>query len=103
MFTEHPEDNSLQDAFNLILNNLDRLEIRGRDSAGLSLGDNGVYLRGQIRDDALFQHVVRLPLLHHTVVAHTRWASVGEISVPNCHPVDGDRSETSAIIHARRC
>jgi glucosamine--fructose-6-phosphate aminotransferase (isomerizing) len=24
---------------------------------------------------------------------------VGEISVPNCHPVDGDRSETSAIIH----
>jgi glucosamine--fructose-6-phosphate aminotransferase (isomerizing) len=138
---------------NLILNNLDRLEVRGRDSAGLSLlaviqeshytsfmatlehaslleefearttgavldhrsitvnrtsagvsmaltykvaaevgslGDNGVYLRGQIRDDAIFQHVVRLPLRHHTVVAHTRWPSVGEISVPNCHPVDGD-------------
>lgn len=37
MFAEHPEDNSLQDTFNLILNNLDRLEIRGRDSAGLSL------------------------------------------------------------------
>jgi glucosamine--fructose-6-phosphate aminotransferase (isomerizing) len=64
-----------------------------------SLGDNGVYLRCQIRDDAIFQHVVRLPLVHHTVVAHTRWASVGEISVPNCHPVDGDRSETSGIIH----
>jgi glucosamine--fructose-6-phosphate aminotransferase (isomerizing) len=64
-----------------------------------SLGDNGAYLRRQIRDDAIFQHLVRLPLLHHTVVAHTRWASVGEISVPNCHPVDGDRSETSAIIH----
>jgi len=31
--------------------------------------------------------------------ARLRWASVGEISVPNCHPVDGDRSETSAIIH----
>jgi glucosamine--fructose-6-phosphate aminotransferase (isomerizing) len=52
-----------------------------------------------MRDDAIFQHLVRLPLLHHTVVAHTRWASVGEISVPNCHPVDGDRSETSAVIH----
>ncbi len=136
---------------NLVFNNLDRLEVRGRDSAGISLffvldetvfsqfqqkvegaslldefearqagqvlvnrgisvnkygstvalvftykraaeigslGDNVEYLRGQIREDAVFQHLLTVPHLYQTMVAHTRWASVGEISEPNCHPVD---------------
>ncbi len=136
---------------NLVFNNLDRLEVRGRDSAGISLffvlddtafsqfqqrveeaslldefevrqasqvlvhrgirvnqddstvalaftykraaeigslGDNVEYLRRQIREDAVFHHIVAVPHLYQTTVAHTRWASVGEISEPNCHPVD---------------
>jgi len=136
---------------NLVLNNLDRLEVRGRDSAGLSLffvldestfsefqqrlqeaslldefktrqagqvllnrgirvnrhgstvslvftykiaaeigslGDNVQYLRRQVREDSVFQHIIRFPHLSQTTVAHTRWASVGEISEANCHPVD---------------
>lgn len=136
---------------NLIFNNLDRLEVRGRDSAGISLlfvfdetnfsrfrqrlqetslldefearqasqvlvnrsirvnkqdstlclvftykiaaeigslGDNVRYLRMQVREDAVFQHVIRFPHLYQTTIAHTRWASVGEISEANCHPVD---------------
>jgi glucosamine--fructose-6-phosphate aminotransferase (isomerizing) len=136
---------------NAILNNLDRLEVRGRDSAGISvitvlekavytklegavaqrglveefhhrqhgnlllnrdiavnphnksvsltftyktaaqvghLGDNVRYLRAQIRDDRLFQLLLASPSIHQSMLAHTRWASVGEISEPNCHPVD---------------
>ena len=136
---------------NTIFNNLDRLEVRGRDSAGISvitilekrdyllferelkgrsllnefsirqkekillnrgitvnrggnnvsviftykiaaqighLGDNGAFLRKQIRDDRIFQFLTTLPSLYQTMVAHTRWASVGEISEANCHPID---------------
>ncbi|MBW1895580.1 MAG: SIS domain-containing protein [Deltaproteobacteria bacterium] len=158
---------------NLVFNNLDRLEVRGRDSAGISLfsvidgaaysdylqrleaaklaeafrarqghpvlgnrhislgkhdgkvslvftykiaaeigslGDNVVYLRQQVREDDILQHLIRLPHLFQTTVAHTRWASVGEISEANCHPMDnfsvgpGDlhesrQGERTGIIH----
>jgi len=136
---------------NTLLNNIDRLEVRGRDSAGISiitvldqdgyhqfaaaaeqrglldefdhrqqgnlllnkditvhpcngsvslaftykiaahigrLGDNVRYLRAQIRDDRVFQLLLLSSSIHQTMLAHTRWASVGEISEPNCHPVD---------------
>lgn len=143
---------------NTLLNNIDRLEVRGRDSAGISvitvlekavyrkleeelakrglldelharqegkillnrdiainnsngtasitftykiaaqighLGDNVRYLRGQIHDDNIFQLLLASPSIYQTVLAHTRWASMGEISEPNCHPVDNilDRDE----------
>jgi len=147
---------------NLIFNNLDRLEVRGRDSAGLSLlfmmdeapfstfrqglkeasllgefeerqgnqvlihrgiatnkqdigvsvvftykvaaevgslGDNVQYLRNQVRDDLVLQHCIRCNHLHHSAVAHTRWASVGEISEANCHPVDGRPIDSPRTIH----
>ncbi|MBW2332483.1 MAG: hypothetical protein JRF08_03235, partial [Deltaproteobacteria bacterium] len=136
---------------NTLFNNLDRLEVRGRDSAGISvitiienkdylefekeltkrslldefldrqkekilgnrcitvnrlgntvsitftykiavqighLGDNVKFLRKQIHDDRIFQLFITFPLIYQTIVAHTRWASVGEISESNCHPVD---------------
>jgi glucosamine--fructose-6-phosphate aminotransferase (isomerizing) len=153
---------------NLVFNNIDRLEVRGRDSAGISLffvldeaafshfqhkieeaslldefearqagqvlanrgirvnkrspsvslvftykiaaeigslGDNVQFLRSQVRQDDVFQHLIRFPHLYQTTVAHTRWASVGEISEANCHPVDNfgveqDSSrEVLGIIH----
>ncbi len=147
---------------NLIFNNLDRLEVRGRDSAGLSLllivteadflqfqdalreesllsefearqaepillnrairinkrgnritvsftykvaaevgslGENVKYLRTQVRADAIFQHFIRFPHIAHSTLAHTRWASVGEISEANCHPVDNDLGLSGGIIH----
>ncbi len=147
---------------NLVFNNLDRLEVRGRDSAGTSilfvldentflqyrqkledeslldefkarqagqillnrgittnkhatdvsvvftykiaaevgsLGDNVGYLRKQVRDDLVFQHIIRLAHIDHSIVAHTRWASVGVISEANCHPVDNDPTDSRGIIH----
>jgi len=158
-------------SINTLFNNLDRLEVRGRDSAGISiiaivenkdylefekeltkksfldelstrrkerillnrgitvnrsrsnitliftykiaaqighLGDNVTFLRKQIRDDSIFQLLITLPMRYQTIVAHTRWASVGEISEPNCHPVDNiihnnknhESSNSPGIIHA---
>jgi len=141
---------------NTVLNSIDRLEVRGRDSAGISLlftldmpvyeafmdtldkanfldpfrrrsgkevlangsisihegtdeagtphkavaftykvaaeigrlGDNVAFLRTQIKNDAILQALVNFSHRSYTVSSHTRWASVGAISEPNCHPVD---------------
>jgi len=136
---------------NSLFNNIDRLEVRGRDSAGMSvisivndrnyrlfekeleskslsheflnrqrekillnksitvnryenkasvvftykiaaqighLGDNIKFLRRQIQDDGIFQSFVAFPTIYQTIITHTRWASVGDISEQNCHPLD---------------
>ncbi len=138
---------------NAVLNSIDRLEVRGRDSAGISLifvldkaefenfretldkanfmeqwkerserdvllnmgigihaaenrvsisftykvaaeigslGDNIRFLRRQIKSDVILQAIVNFTHRNHTVLCHTRWASVGAISEANCHPVDND-------------
>ncbi len=151
---------------NAVLNSIDRLEVRGRDSAGISLmfilddreyaalideinssgnyeqftertnqdvlsnlgisvnrnngnaavamtykvaaeigslGDNIRFIREQIESDPVFSSIIARPRSFFTVSAHTRWASVGAINEPNCHPVD-NRTMTSThfpsgIIH----
>ena len=61
------------------------------------LGDNVAFLREQVRNDKLLALLADIPAAHFTVNAHTRWASVGAITEPNCHPVDnaveGNRSK----------
>jgi glutamine---fructose-6-phosphate transaminase (isomerizing) len=138
------------DAFHAVqitLSAIDRLEVRGRDSAGLhivvtghgldlddptvarlvgarsrdplftagsvrtpeghlafvyktaaeigELGDNTARLRRQIRDDELLHLALRADTAQASVLAHTRWASIGIISEANAHPlnqeeIDGD-------------
>ncbi len=154
---------------NTVLNSIDRLEVRGRDSAGISLlflfkndafdqaeqawtaanlaeqvqsrttrsilgnrsiairtnaetgvtgvtltykvaaeigslGDNVRELRREISADPLLHLIARTPHEHHTVSAHTRWASVGAITIANCHPVDnataGEANLRQGMIHA---
>ncbi len=127
-------------AVQVALSALDRLEVRGRDSAGLhllvwdhgldlesdvvarmvagrdddalfasggvrvadgnlafvykaaaeigELGDNTAALRAAMRDDGLLHLALGSPSARVTVLAHTRWASVGIISEPNAHPVN---------------
>jgi glucosamine--fructose-6-phosphate aminotransferase (isomerizing) len=142
---------------NTVLNSIDRLEVRGRDSAGISLlfvlkagdyakykqsiaaahlaedfvrragqtvlgdgsinvtenpeaervgiavtfkvaaeigslGDNVRGLRSRISEDRILQLLTQCPHCFHTVSAHTRWASVGAITIANCHPVDNGTS-----------
>jgi glucosamine--fructose-6-phosphate aminotransferase (isomerizing) len=124
------------------LSNLDRLEVRGRDSAGLhvlvrghgldlgsdaivellaartadplfvdravrvvdghlsfvykaaaeigELGDNTAAMREAIAADELLQLSLVADDAEATILAHTRWASVGIISEPNAHPVNSD-------------
>jgi len=135
-------------AVQMALSALDRLEVRGRDSAGLhvmvwghgldleaesvqtlltarssdplftsgsvrvaggvlsfvykaaaeigELGDNTARLRATIRDDALLRLAVQSPSARVTVLAHTRWASVGIISEPNAHPLNQEEDEATA-------
>jgi glucosamine--fructose-6-phosphate aminotransferase (isomerizing) len=156
---------------NAVLNSIDRLEVRGRDSAGISivftlekeefenyrqglihtglsdtlkrrtnhlvlsnnsltindtikqngdhlvaisfvykfaaeigaLGDNISFIKSQIKNDHMLQLLVNFPIKSNSVSAHTRWASVGDITVANCHPVDNtpiDREiKKTGIIH----
>ena len=123
------------------LSALDRLEVRGRDSAGLEvqltghgldpddpdvaaalgargiatftggtarlvdgvlvvvvkvaaeigeLGDNTAALRAAIRGDELLHRALGSPDVEGLVLGHTRWASIGIVSVPNAHPQSSD-------------
>jgi glucosamine--fructose-6-phosphate aminotransferase (isomerizing) len=130
------------------LSAIDRLEVRGRDSAGLhlyvwdhglsaadpavaallaqrtrdplfqsgsvriagacisfvykaaaeigELGDNTAAIRTAIRADDLLRLSLTSPTARVAVLGHTRWASVGIISEPNCHPINSEELERSA-------
>lgn len=67
------------------------------------LGDNIRFLRNQIKSDPLFWILISKPPTSFTVLCHTRWASCGEITEANCHPVDNrileDDAKRKGIIH----
>ncbi|RLB88015.1 MAG: glutamine--fructose-6-phosphate aminotransferase, partial [Deltaproteobacteria bacterium] len=168
----NPEGLIIFKRINSVLNSIDRLEVRGRDSAGISvvltltkdefenfrtgliqaglsddlktrtnhlvlsnnsisindtieektqdhlvsisfaykfaaeigaLGDNISFIRSQIKNDHLLQLLTHYTVRANSISAHTRWASVGDISVANCHPVDNTPTdkeiEKTGIIH----
>ena len=128
------------------LSAIDRMEVRGRDSAGISvivssptfasmspalaeaiaarsddplftnrsvrhsgstivfvykaaaeigeLGDNTRHMREALASDELLRSVLAVDSARTSVLGHTRWASVGIISEPNAHPVNGEEVET---------
>ncbi len=146
-----------------VLENIDRLEVRGRDSAGIAvqclidqntrlpqvpelgkerllgkrsrivdgvkigfngnqldskgfvltfiykvanlvgrLGDNTSHLRKAVRNDEELWRIAAF-IEKVSIMAHTRWASNGIISLANCHPVDGElfEKENSESINDR--
>ncbi len=167
----HPKGLVIFKRINAVLNSIDRLEVRGRDSAGISviftftkdefekfrkamltaglsdrlkhrtnhtvltnnsltihdtypdddthfvtisfvykfaaeigaLGDNITFIRSQIKNDLMLQLMSEFDFKSNSVSAHTRWASVGDITVANCHPVDNTPSDRkihkTGIIH----
>jgi glucosamine--fructose-6-phosphate aminotransferase (isomerizing) len=145
------------DAFHAVevaLAAIDRLEVRGRDSAGLhvtitghgldlsdpaiarlvsarradplftsgslrtpgnalafvyktaaeigELGDNTARLRSQLRADELLHLALQADTAQSTVLAHTRWASIGIISEANAHPLNQEEVDGDGAIDASR-
>ena len=54
------------------------------------LGANVADLRQRLAADRLGRRLIASPAARVQVIAHTRWASNGIISEPNCHPIGND-------------
>ena len=89
-----------QQAQNILLDGLRRLEYRGYDSAGIAvLAHNHLHIRktkGRLQQ--LAQCVAAAPLNGCTGIGHTRWATHGEPSDVNAHP-HTDMKKQIAVVH----
>jgi glucosamine--fructose-6-phosphate aminotransferase (isomerizing) len=89
----------------LLIEGLKRLEYRGYDSAGLAVVSSGkIEVRKSLgRVSVLEDEVEQSPgeLDACIGIAHTRWATHGEPSVPNAHPHVGKthQGHTIALVH----
>ncbi len=65
------------------------------------LGDNVRALRAALHADTLLRQTLSQSTARVSVLGHTRWASVGIISEPNCHPVNSEQTELSGAQQAQ--
>jgi glutamine---fructose-6-phosphate transaminase (isomerizing) len=52
------------------------------------LGENTTRLKKEILSDPILARALEQEVMSRSILAHTRWASVGSITLENCHPVN---------------